>query len=277
MTPLAVGGHTFSYIYKKSALDAMLQLGKLGYKTFEILISAPHCWPAEIDRKERTRVASRLADLDLTVTSLCFPSIDNNLTCTAKIMREQSIDAIRETIDLAADWSAPYVVVIPGKLSPLFPAPLDWTMDYFLDGMLKLSAHARGSGVELLLENVPTTFIPRIKDMVRALKLLGDKRVAINYDVANAVFIGADPVADVKLMKGGLLRNVHLSDTTRKAFKHDPVGQGIVPFAKMAKALRDIDYRGVSILEMVVKKDIEKAFIESNKKLAKMGWAALGA
>ena len=271
MTALRVGAHTFSYSFTRTALDAMLHLAGLGFDAFEVLVTAPHCWPAELDARTRRAVRSRLDSDGLGITSLCFPSIDNNLISTAADMRRETKDVIHRVIDLAADWRVPNVLVIPGRLSPLWPAPYEWTLAWFLDAMREFLDHAGDDGPALIVENVPVTFLPRVRDIMTALDALGDDRVGILYDAANGVFMGDDPASDLGLVKDRL-RLVHLSDTTREVYRHDPVGAGVVPFAAVAETLREIGYDGFSILEMVVKDDPERAFVESDRRLAEWGW-----
>ncbi|MGZ3351189.1 MAG: TIM barrel protein [Xanthobacteraceae bacterium] len=44
---------------------------------------------------------------------------------------------------------------------------------------------------------------------------------------------------------------VHFSDTTRQSHKHDPFGQGDVPLAGVASALKEIGYTDVPMLEVI--------------------------
>jgi sugar phosphate isomerase/epimerase len=67
------------------------------------------------------------------------------------------------------------------------------------------------------------------------------------------------------------LKIVHLSDTNRQAWRHDPVGEGSCDFAGFGRKLRDIGYRGTSMLEIVADPAVEK-IVESHRKLADMGW-----
>ena len=119
---------------------------------------------------------------------------------------------------------------------------------------------------------MPITFIPKATDVVAALDALGDDRIGIIYDVANGVFVGDDPTEDLRLVKDRL-RLVHLSDTGTVKFRHDPVGQGSVPFAEVGQTLQDIGYEGTSILE-IISQDPDPDIAESHRKVAQLGWEA---
>ena len=64
----------------------------------------------------------------------------------------------------------------------------------------------------MLFENTPYCFTPTIGELASVVSTVNDDAVKIVYDVANAAYIGEDPVA-------GLLSNhesialVHISDT----------------------------------------------------------------
>ena len=65
---------------------------------------------------------------------------------------------------------------------------------------------------------------------------------------------------------------VHLSDTGREAWRHDPVGQGSCDFAAFGAALRDIGYAKTSMMEIVADPPIEP-ILASHRQLAKWGWS----
>ncbi len=157
---------------------------------------------------------------------MCYPLLDNNPNGVDVLMREYTLDRYREAIDFAAEISCPYVVAIPGPVNSLINPPHEWMLNWFVEGMQKLVAHAKGTGVQLLLENVPFTYLPTAQDMVDTAALIGPE-VGINFDICNSAFIKEDP-ADAIRMLGDLVKNVHISDSGYDEFKHERLGTGIV-------------------------------------------------
>ncbi|MFN6954699.1 MAG: sugar phosphate isomerase/epimerase family protein, partial [Acetobacteraceae bacterium] len=138
---------------------------------------------------------------------------------------------------------------------------------------------AKDTGVGLLLENVPFTFLPTAADMKRAAEDVAPD-VGINFDVCNSAYIKEDPAAAIRML-GGLVKNVHISDSGYGDFKHERLGTGIVQPAPAAQALRDIGYTGVTVLEMISDKmqpgtNPEEDYRVSHGILAQHGWAPLG-
>jgi sugar phosphate isomerase/epimerase len=164
-------------------------------------------------------------------------------------MRDYTLDRYKEAFDLAAEWNCPYVVAIPGPVNSLINPPYDWMRKWFVEAMQELLEHSKDMDVQLLLENVPFTFLPTYQDMVGVAKEIGGD-VAMNYDICNAAYIREDVGAAIRDM-GALVKNVHMSDSGYEEFKHDRLGTGIVDPAPAAAALKEIGYDGYTILEII--------------------------
>ena len=82
-------------------------------------------------------------------------------------MRRYTLDRYKEAIELANDWDCPYVCAIPGPVNSLINPPDNWMRNWFIEGMKELVEFAKGSDVEIILENVPFTFLPTADDMLK--------------------------------------------------------------------------------------------------------------
>lgn len=277
MPQLQVAASTFPFLYAMSGLEALRHLHNMGYRAFEMMIFPPHCWPPELTPEARGEVKAWLDGEGGRITSFCYPLLDNNPNSVDRLMRDYTLDRYREAIDLAAEWGCPYVVAIPGPVNSLINPPVPWMRDWFVEGMKTLVAHAGGTGVRLLLENVPFTFLPSAADMKETAEAIGD--VGINYDVCNGAFIKED-VGDAIRMLGDLVENVHISDSPPDEFKHDRLGTGIVEPAPAAAALGEIGYDKMTVLEIITDAnqpgaDPDGDIRASHAVLAQHGWAPL--
>lgn len=270
MAEFSVAINTYSYSFNHSALDCMLHLKELGYRSFELLATPPHFWPAHLDARVRREIPRRLTDEGVRIISFNYPSLDHNLVSPTPDMRRYTIDRFRALIELAGQWSVPWIIVVPGKVSPLFPAPAEWLKKWFTVGIREMADHAKRAGVQLLVENVSIAWLPRADDVAGMLDAVGDDDIGVCYDVANAVYIREDPDYGLRRVKDRL-RLVHLSDTGTGEWRHDPVGRGIVDFAAFAKSLRAIGYQGPSVFEIISQRPDED-ILESHRRLAVWGW-----
>ncbi|WP_431300236.1 sugar phosphate isomerase/epimerase family protein [Tabrizicola sp. BL-A-41-H6] len=279
MSRLTVAASTFPFLYSHDGLDALKHLRSLGYDRFEMMIFPPHCWPRELSTAQRREYASWLDGEGGAITSFCYPLLDNNPNGVDRLMRDYTLDRYREAIDMAAEWKCPYVVAIPGPVNSLINPPVAWMLEWFVEGMKQLVAHAKGTGVELLLENVPFTFLPTAKDMKDTAALI-DPSIGVNFDVCNSAFIKEDPAAAIRML-GGLVKNVHISDSGYGDFKHERLGTGIVQPAPAAQALADIGYSGATVLEIITDAlapgaNPDEDIRASHAILAQHGWKPLG-
>ena len=99
----------------------------------------------------------------------------------------------------------------------------------------------------------------------------GNDTIGIVYDIANAYFIGEN-FADGLKQCGERLALVHLSDTGRQVYRHDPVGEGTLPFVDVPPALTAAGDRARAMLE-IISRDPDRDIVASAHKLAAMGFA----
>ncbi len=267
MTSL-LGINTYSYIWKKSAVETVEHLADQGYSCVELMMNAPHLWPS--DTAQRKALATTLARRDVEVMSLNPPMLDLNLVSPAPEMRAYTVQHYCDVIAMAGELGARFVLVVPGKTHPLLPAPSVHRDGWFEAGLETLDRAAEAAGVRLVIENVPAAFAPRAEDLMAILARIGNPRLGIIYDVANAVFFGEDPCEGLRTV-ASRLDLVHMSDTGRKAWAHATLGTGIVPFDAIAETLNALVYEGPTVLEII--SDTPDADIAASRAaLESTGW-----
>jgi L-ribulose-5-phosphate 3-epimerase len=279
MAAMKVAASTFPYLYSHDGLGALKHLHGMGYSIYEQMIFPPHCWPRELSAETRREYKSWLDDTGGKFSSFCIPLLDNNPNGVDVLMREYTLDRYRETIDLAAEWECPYVVAIPGPVNSLINPPHEWMLDWFVEFAKACVAHAKDTGVEIILENVPFTYLPTAQDMLDTANLVGPE-VGINFDVCNSAYIKEDVPGAIRLL-GDRIKNVHISDSGYGDFKHERLGTGIVDVKATADALREIGYDKVTVLEIIAdallpESNPDADIPASHAILAEAGWEPLG-
>jgi sugar phosphate isomerase/epimerase len=278
MSQLDVAASTFPFLYSHTGLDALKHLRGLGYSKYELLIFPPHCWPRDLNSAARKEYVDWMDGEGVQVTSFCYPLLDNNPNGVDPLMREYTLDRYREAIDMAAEFKCPYVIAIPGPVNSLINHPHEWMLEWFVEGMKQLVSHAKGTGVQLLLENVPFAFLPTAQELKDTAALIGPE-VGINFDVCNSAYIKEDVPATIHML-GDMIKNVHMSDTGFEEFKHDRLGTGIVEPAPAGKALQEIGFSGTTVLEIITDvlapgADPNADILASHAILAESSWKAL--
>jgi L-ribulose-5-phosphate 3-epimerase len=130
---------------------------------------------------------------------------------------------------------------------------------------------AEQAGVRLLLENTPYCFRPTIDLLVNLINDVKSDNLKIVYDVANAAYVGEDPVAGLRSAHQsiGLL---HISDTGREEWGHDPIGTGIVDFEALGHAVEATGKKDDVVLEIIREKDPLHEINKGVDELKTRGW-----
>jgi L-ribulose-5-phosphate 3-epimerase len=260
------GCNTYSYMRSHSAEACLARLADFGFEEFELMVHPGHLWPAELTAAQRSAIRRMMQQRGLQLTALNMPNIDINVAGAAAEMRAYSLNLVSETVRLAGELGARGVVIGPGKANPLFPAPAAELSGHFFAALDKLCPIAKKAGTALWVENMPFAFLPAIGQLTDALKRYGNDAVRVVYDIPNAYFIGED-FADGLRQCRERLALVHLSDTGRQVYRHDPVGLGTVPFADVPRALAAVGYTARPMLE-IISRDPDRDIVASAGKLA---------
>jgi L-ribulose-5-phosphate 3-epimerase len=243
------GVNTYSYTFGGSAADTVARLADQGYGGVELMFFPGHLWPAELDTAA-LRKLRHLCETRLRLVAVNMPNVDINVAGAAEEMRAYTLDLLVKFVRCAGELGAGGIIIGPGKPNPLFPMPRERMISHFYRALDVLAPLAREVGTELLIENMPFAFLPEAGSLMKAVDDYGDDSLRVIYDVANAHFIGESPIEGLRRVRDRLSL-VHFSDTTRKVYRHDPIGHGDVPLAGIASAMKEVGYTGLPMLEVI--------------------------
>lgn len=263
--------NTYGYIWETPAADCIRRLTDLGYRNFELMIHPPHLPLDDFSPAARREFRAVVEATGARITSVNMPSLDQNLASAFGRVREASVAMFLDAIDLVADIGAPWLVTVPGRMSPLFPPPLAQRIGWMTGSIERLLPRAESRGIGLAIENVPFASFPDAKTLGGFVRTFASPAIGVCYDAANAHFIGESVTQGVADL-ADLLRVAHLSDTTRQVWRHDRLGLGDVPVADFIRALDAVGFTGPCTLE-IIDRDTEGALADSCRALAPLGLA----
>ncbi|SMG23277.1 sugar phosphate isomerase/epimerase family protein [Paraburkholderia susongensis] len=250
------GGSTFSFMWQDTALAAMRKMQKLDLNDFDVLVVPGHLWPDELSATDRSGLAAVLRNEGIRIESLNLPALDLNLVSRVEEFRRYSVDLYVRTMQLAADLGARAVVVVPGRVSSLFPPPPEDSEPLLRDSLEQLLRIAERLDKKIFVELHPQTPIPTTDAMLAFLDGLAHEKLQIAYDVSNAEFVGEDQSGAIR-RSGKRIGQLHLSDGTRSQWRHDRVGLGTVRFDEILSALKETGVSATSILEIISSSPLE--------------------
>jgi len=263
------GINTYSYTQAMTATACVRHLASLGVQAVELMFYPGHIW-IDASTAERRELRDAAAASGVDILTMNTPNIDLNIAAATQEMRKLSLDINIEYLRLTGEIGARALILGPGKANPLFPLPKATLDGYLLAALDALLPVAEASGVEIWLENQPFSYRP---DAVGLIDMLGryDKgQLRICYDVANAHFIGEDPLEGIA-QTASRLALIHMSDTGRAAYRHDPVGQGDIDFARLAKAVTAATPGTPPVLE-IISEQPDEALAQSCAALEALGF-----
>ncbi|MBO3681832.1 sugar phosphate isomerase/epimerase [Streptomyces sp. NEAU-YJ-81] len=263
--------NTFSYLWSATAIDAVSELVQNGYSTFEVPISSPHCWPEEISSSERSVMLATLNENGAKIRSLNAGGYDINLASPGASMRRKSIEHIASVIDLAVAWDVPEVVISPGTRRPMISPPLENVYGWMHESLGELIPLAKRAGKRLLFENTPYCFAPTIGELADIVDAVNDDALKIVYDVANAAYIGDDPVSGLSSHHESVAL-MHISDTSTETWGHDPIGTGVIDWKELGKALNETIGIDNVVLEIIREEKPLEEFAKAMRDLSEEGW-----
>jgi L-ribulose-5-phosphate 3-epimerase len=250
------GGSTFSFMWQDTALAAMRKMQLLGLNDFDVLVVPGHLWPDELSAADRSILAGDLRSEGIRIESLNLPALDLNLVSRVEAFRRYSIDLYVRTMQLAADLGAAAVVVVPGRVSSLFPPSREDSETLLRDSLEQLLRVAERLDQKIFVELHPQTPIPTTDAMLAFLDGLAHEKLRVAYDVSNAEFVGENQPDAIRRL-GNRIGQLHLSDGTRSQWRHDRIGLGTVRFAEILKAVKETRFSGISVLEIISSSPLE--------------------
>lgn len=263
--------NTFSYLWSKTALEAIGELVENGYSTFEIPISPPHCWPDELTASDRNHFRDKLAEMGATVRSLNAGGYDVNLASPGASVRRRSIEHIDAVIELATEWNVPEIVISPGTRRPIISPPLESVYGWLYGSLDDLVPRAKKAGKRLLFENTPYCFTPTIGELVDVVRTVDDDALKIVYDVANAAYIGEDVAAALEAHHESIAL-IHISDTGTDVWGHDPIGTGVIDWEALGRAVESTLGIDNVVLEIIREENTLAEFAQAMHDLTAEGW-----
>jgi sugar phosphate isomerase/epimerase len=249
-----------SNAFKKHSLaDAIDVIASIGYGAVEVMADVPHAYPPNLPVGSRQAVKLQLERQRLTVSNInaftlfaCgdtyHPTWIEHDPAKVQIRIAHTIGAV----ELAAVLGAATVSVQPG--GPLIGTGMssDVACERFAAALSQVLPRARELGVTLAVEPEPGLLIQSSDEYMQFKNryFRDDSLVKMNCDIGHLFCVGDDPAAVIRAMPDQIA-HVHLEDIgANRVHQHLTPGRGVIDFAGVFAALRDVGYNGYATVEL---------------------------
>ena len=161
--------------------------------------------------------------------------------------RKVQLEEAKRFIDLAHRMKVPYVRVFGDKI--VEGQPKQATVDRVVSGLRELGQHARGGGVQVLIEShgdFPDS--PTLLDLMKSVAM---PDVAILWDAHHTYAMGKEQPADTFSRLKPYIRHTHIKDSKGEGENLHYVlpGAGRIPIREIVRVLVSGGYRGYYCFE----------------------------
>ncbi|MDO5859428.1 sugar phosphate isomerase/epimerase [Methanobrevibacter sp.] len=194
--------------------------------------------------------------------SIHSPFMDVNIASLQEKSRSNSIEQIKNSIDLANKIDAECVVVHPG-LMPFLARPFEYKVYEVANSSIKeLGDYGKDLGVNVSIENMPTFEGMIYKDMKKLDEILREYEMSMTLDIGHANHVGYS--ADEMYFDS--IKHIHAHDNYGDDDSHLALGEGSIDLKRIINTFESKNYDGIYIIEVNDKDSIKKSyeFIKKN-------------
>ncbi len=185
------------------------------------------------------------------------PFMDVNIASVQEKSRLNSIEQIKESIDLANEIDCEAIVVHPGLTSFLpnkyFP---DKVIEAANGSIKELGEYSEDAGVLTTIENMPNFPSMVYQNMEELNELLVSLDMSMTLDIGHANHVGYSPEA----MIFDSIKHVHAHDNFGDDDAHLALGEGSIELNTIINTLEKNNYKGIYIIEVNDFDSIKKSY-----------------
>jgi protein FrlC len=258
--------HPMDYGIKKTA--------ELGYVGIDINGNRPLCDPRDLTAEDRKNVKKLLEENELQLAAIT-PFCGNYQWCLSTpydTVRKDTINHVKECIDLANEWGAKVCESVTGP--PLFVEDnMREAWKRTVESLKEITDHAATKDITMALEfrisvaDRTTYIVHKLDDALEMVEDVGAPNLGVCIDVNHAALDLYMTIGEQLEKAGDKIKHMHFSDSPLGIHKHLPMGEGKVKWPLVFKILKKIGYKGWMTLEM---EEVQDAYSASYDALYKI-------
>jgi L-ribulose-5-phosphate 3-epimerase len=241
--------------FRDHALEDIFSILKdCGYEGVGITLDVGHLDPFRSSREDVLRVRDLLSRFGLQAVIetgarfLLDPRRKHYPNLLSAEGRERRIDFLLKALEIAEVLSSRVLSFWSGARDPRVDVETTWR--YLTEGLGILERSAAGRRVSLAFEPEPGMFIAGLRDYRELQARFPSPALRMTLDLGHLPCT-EDPPLDGSIREfAPILDNVHVDDTRGREHNHLPLGEGDLDFAPLLRALEDVGYAGLCLVEL---------------------------
>ena len=236
MTQWIVGNEDMEYSFQR--------LKNCGYDGIEIA--------AEPYTLDSNKLKDLMKKYSLKCTSLCgIFSEDRDLSSNNKDIAANARKYLKDSVDLAAEVGAPYIIVVPspvGRTEPLPDCDYEQAWNHAVENIRIAADYAQKKGIQFAMEAInryETYLVNNMEKNLEFVKNISHPAVKLMADCFH-MSIEENSMVKSLYMVADFLIHVHIADNTREA-----AGLGNTDFKQILYVLKEIGYEGPLTMEFL--------------------------
>ena len=259
-------GVSTSVFLHQNLETALQKIGDLGLKYVEIWGEPPHLWVDNVNYNYLKSVKKLLNKYNLE-PSYHGPAHDVDITSMNPGIKKESIKQHKRSLDIAKYLGVKVYVVHAGSF---YPGDIDKTnqgFDRLYSSIDELLTLAKKYDIVLAIENHPVNengIFNNPKTMKKVIDDFNSPYIKATLDLGHANLTNYPVIDYIKELKDDI-KHIHLNDNNGLEDLHQIYGRGNLDSKNLIKALKDIGFNGVGVLEIWAPDNPAKAINDSIK------------
>ncbi|UCH01523.1 MAG: sugar phosphate isomerase/epimerase, partial [Candidatus Bathyarchaeota archaeon] len=225
-----------------------------------------------------------LANLELNPASVHAPTTGADISSSNLQERRIAEQLLIDTIFYCKSIKCPILVVHPNILgSNSLLLPDDVQRNNCIDSLGKIVDRTQDHSVKIALENLPDyegkgRVASRVVDLIEIIEKVGSQNVGICVDTGHTNITKHQNLAkklkmsleDEIMQAGKYLCTLHINDNNGKEDIHLVPGDGNIEWALVIRSLRQVNYKGIFMMEILEREDSDEQARRSYQKGAEL-------
>ena len=261
-----IAGHTMG-TPEYTVCEAIELMHRIGADGIEIVVQDDYCSGLPCDCDENTLSEVKQCAEKNGIQIICLTPYNSYFNSLDETVRQREIAAIKKVIGYCDYLGAKYIRIYGGNLAAGDTEKLTERCAKLVESMRELGDEAAEKGVTLVIENHFNTMAVSAKESASLIEEIDHPAVRILYDQANLTFAENECYEEAIPVQQKYVKYIHVKDLVFKegvAFSSSNVahpdesernvytrivGEGVVPWPQILRAVKERGYDGWLSLE----------------------------